>query len=128
MAGTAPGPSILVVDDDRDNRESLASLLRYHGFSTEVAADGRNAVGKAQEQPPNAIILDLVMPEVSGYEVLAMLRSDARTRDIPVICLTGYTQARERVIAEGFADFLLKPARPADVLRSLGRLLPPKKT
>jgi CheY-like chemotaxis protein len=122
---TALASLVLVVDDDRDNRESLASLLRHHGFAADVAGDGNGALDKAHAQRPAAIILDLVMPQLSGYDVLARLRDDERTRDIPVICLTGYQQSREKVLAAGFAEFLLKPARPADVLRALGRLLPP---
>ncbi len=114
--------SILVVDDDRDNRESLAKLLEIHGFAAEMAPDGESALAKVKAKPPDVIILDLVMPELSGFDVLARLNSDGRTKEIPVICLTGWSDARERALKLGCVEYLLKPAKPKDVLSAVGRV------
>jgi CheY-like chemotaxis protein len=115
--------SVLVVDDDADNRESLAELLEVHGYATSTAADGDEALRIALERPPTAIILDLMMPNVGGFDAVKRLKSDHRTRAVPVVCLTGLTNARERAIELGFAAFLVKPV-PADrLLRVLEALL-----
>ena len=120
--------SVLVVDDDSDNRESLAQLLEVHGYATTTAADGDEAVRMAIERPPTAIILDLVMPKVGGFEAVARLKADQRTSDVPVVCLTGLTNARDRAIELGFAAFLVKPVGAERLLSVLDALLAPAGT
>ena len=115
--------SVLVVDDDPDNRESLAELLAVHGYATTTAADGDEALRIAVERPPTAIILDLVMPNVGGFDAVQRLKSDDRTRAVPVVCLTGLINARERASELGFAAFLVKPVQADSLLRVLEGLL-----
>ena len=115
--------SVLVVDDDSDNRESLAELLKVHGYAATTAADGDEALRIAVEQPPTAIILDLVMPNVGGFDAVQRLKSDDRTRAVPVVCLTGLTSARDRAIELGFSAFLVKPVQADRLLRVLEALL-----
>jgi CheY-like chemotaxis protein len=117
--------SVLVVDDDCDNRESLAELLEVHGYAATTAADGDVAVQMAVEQPPGLIILDLVMPNVGGYEALTRLKADERTKAVPVVCLTGCTNGRERAIELGFSAYLIKPVRTERLLRVLESLMRP---
>ena len=117
--------SVLVVDDDSDNRESLAELLEVHGYAATTACDGDEALRKAVEQPPTAIILDLMMPKVGGFEAVQRLKSDQRTRQVPVVCLTGLTNMRELVIQVGFAAYLVKPVPGDRLLQVLDALLNP---
>jgi len=117
--------SVLVVDDDSDNRESLAELLEVHGYAATTACDGDEALRKAVEQPPTAIILDLMMPKVGGFETVQRLKSDQRTREVPVVCLTGLTNMRELAIQVGFAAYLVKPVPGDRLLQVLDALLNP---
>ena len=117
--------SVLVVDDDSDNRESLAALLEIHGYAATTAADGDEAVRIAVERPPTAIILDLMMPKVGGFEAVQRLKSDQRTRAVPVVCLSGLTNMRELAIQLGFAAYLVKPVEGDRLLEVLDALLSP---
>ena len=117
--------SVLVVDDDSDNRESLAELLQVHGYEATTAADGDEAVRIAVEQPPTAIILDIMMPKVGGFEAVQRLKSDQRTCSVPVVCLTGLTNMRELAIQVGFAAYLVKPVQSDRLLQVLDTLLDP---
>ena len=98
---------ILAVDDDRDIRDFYRSFLREAGHEALVAADGPEALRLALHHP-DAIVLDLGLPEMNGYEVLARLRADPATRDIPVIIVTAYPLARGVDLA-GVAGVLRKP-------------------
>ena len=117
--------SVLVVDDDSDNRESLAELLQVHGYAATTAADGDEAVRIAVERPPTAIILDLMMPKVGGFEAVQKLKSDQRTSSVPVVCLTGLTNMRELAVQLGFAAYLVKPVESDRLLQVLDALLNP---
>jgi CheY-like chemotaxis protein len=117
--------SVLVVDDDSDNRESLAELLEVHGYAATTAADGDEALKIAVERPPTAIILDLMMPKVGGFEAVQRLKSDQRTREVPVVCLTGLTNMRELAVQVGFAAYLVKPVQSDRLLQVLDALLDP---
>ena len=116
--------SVLVVDDDADTRDSLAERLALHGYRTTVA-DGRDAVETATNGHPAAIVLDLVMPIVDGFEVLEQLPTLETTRDIPVLCLTGLAHARQRAEEHGATAFLLKPVQVSELLAALVGLLEP---
>jgi CheY-like chemotaxis protein len=117
--------SVLVVDDDSDNRETLAQLLEVHGYAATTAADGEVALQMAVEQPPGLIILDLVMPKLGGFEAVARLKADERTKAVPVICLTGCTNERKRAIELGFSAYLVKPVRAERLLRVVESLMAP---
>src|SRR5256885_15843211 len=82
------GRRILIVDDDETSRYVLRQLLAGTRYETIEAASGAEGLERAREQPPAAIFLDLVMPGLSGFEVLDALRTDERTRGIPVVILT----------------------------------------
>lgn len=117
--------SVLVVDDDPDNRESLAELLAVHGYTPSTAVDGEEALRIATAEPPALIILDLVMPNVNGFEAVARLKADERTKQVPVVCLTGRTNVRARAIALGFSAYLEKPVGMERLLRVIDSLLAP---
>ncbi len=123
-ASTEPGAlqkwNILVVDDSRDGADSLAFLLKAAGHSVMTAYDGQSALGLARERQPDVALLDIGMPEMSGYEVARAIRREAWGRNMRLIALTGWGQAehRRRSIEVGFDDHLVKPIE-LDVLEKL---------
>lgn len=117
---------ILVVDDSPENCYLLRSLLEGHGYQVSEAADGRQALTLARQQPPELVISDLLMPVMDGYSLLREWRSDQATRGIPFIVYTAtYTNAEDEHLAFslGADAFLLKPAEPRVLLQALHRTL-----
>lgn len=106
----SPG-RILVVDDDRINRLLLCSLLATDGHSTTAAENGREALRLLAEHPFDIVLLDLVMPELDGFQVLAQLKADSALRHIPVIVISALDEKASvvRCIEMGAADHLDKP-------------------
>jgi CheY-like chemotaxis protein len=101
---------LLIVDDSRDFSEVLARLLRYHGFEAKTAMSGPDALTWLNVQTPSLILLDVMMPEMSGIDVLRQLRSDLKHAEIPVIILTaGCTpQEEQEARALGVSGMLRK--------------------
>lgn len=109
--GQESAPLILVVDDFEDNVKLLNSFLRAKGYNAHGTYDGQQALDFVAESPPDAILLDLVMPNVDGFEVCRRLKDDPKTRHIPVIIISGVMdkEANVRAIEAGADDFLIKP-------------------
>jgi putative two-component system response regulator len=110
--------TILVVDDTPDNLSILGELLKPH-FHVRVANSGARALAAVRTEPrPALILLDIMMPELDGYEVLRRLKSNPATSDIPVIFVTALnaTEDESRGLALGAVDYITKPVRPAIVL------------
>jgi putative two-component system response regulator len=110
---------LMIVDDVAENLLVLGELLQGAGYQVKVANSGHAALrGAAQEPRPSLILLDIMMPEIDGYEVLRQLRAAPATRDIPIIFLTALDDARdeERGLELGAADYITKPIKPAVVL------------
>lgn len=117
-----PTPLIMVVDDHPDLREVLALILEHHGFRVMVARDGREAVVRAEEQRPDLVFMDLMMPKMNGYEATAALNANGG-EPIPVVALTASQVSRQDLIRRGFAELLRKPVRSSDVLQTVQRLV-----
>ena len=116
--GTTQPGRILVVDDTAFNRQLLARLLRRIGHEPVEAKDGREALDRlrdAREPPIDVILLDIVMPEMDGYAVLAALRDDSALRHLPVIVISGVDELDSvvRCLEMGAADYLPKTVDPA---------------
>lgn len=107
-------PTILLVDDAPSNLELLKGLLKDSGHNLVTAKDGREALQSIVENPPDLILLDVMMPEVDGFAVCCAVKSDDRTRRIPVIMLTALNEVDDyiRAIQCGADDFLTKPFNP----------------
>src|SRR5687767_3795584 len=88
---------ILVVDDLRENREILTDLLTPEGYAVETAKDGLEGVEKALSAPPDLILLDVSMPRLSGFEACRILKSDERTRLVPIVLVTGLVAREDRI-------------------------------
>jgi CheY-like chemotaxis protein len=121
----ARGWRILVVEDDPNCRWVLCALLQRMGYHCQVACNGREALERVKSFAPQAIVMDLVMPEIDGLEATRRLKADARTRGIPIVALTGHATSQYESAARraGVADFLPKPVLFQDLLERLQRLL-----
>jgi PAS domain S-box-containing protein len=118
------GPlKILVADDSQDGADSLSFLLKAAGHTVFTAYDGRSAIALAEKERPDVLLLDIGMPEVSGYEVARAVRREAWGRPMRLIALTGWGQAehRRRSLEVGFDDHLVKPVE-LDLLENVLQL------
>ena len=116
--------SVLVVDDHEDTRQMSLIVLQTQGFNPSAATGGDEAFTRAVEEQPDVIVTDLAMPEGDGWDLIAKLSSDPRTRSIPVVMLTACaTEAvRERAKNAGLAAFFFKPCAPDVLAAELRRL------
>jgi two-component system phosphate regulon response regulator PhoB len=114
----ATAGTILVVDDESDIVDVLAHVLTREGFSVVSAMDGRAAVELARSRTPDLVLLDWMLPEMSGMEVMKFLRADQKTRTIPVILVTARREEIDRVLAFelGADDYVMKPFSPREVV------------
>jgi DNA-binding response OmpR family regulator len=111
-------PSILIVDDQPDLRLLIQLTLSGTGYRVREAADGEAALAACAQQPPDVVLLDVMLPGLDGYEVCRRLKADVRTRGAFVVLMTAGHQETERVRAgEAGADrYLAKPFSPAELL------------
>ena len=132
-AGAAPPPAargaILVVDDNEENRDMLARRLAREGHRVRVAPGGREALDALTAEPVDLVLLDVMMPEMSGYEVLQRLKSDGRLRDIPVLMISALDELESvvRCIELGAEDYLGKPFDPILLRARIGACLERKR-
>ncbi len=116
---------VLVIDDDRDIRAvAKTSLELVGGFRVILAESGRRGVTIAHETRPDAVILDLMMPDMDGRSTLAQLKQDAETATIPIIMLTAKVQAdKQELMARGAAGVLVKPFDPMQLSAQVCEIL-----
>lgn len=116
---------ILIVDDFEDNREMYAAHLRYSGFAVDEAVTGTEALDKAFATGPDLIVMDLSLPGMDGWEATRRLKSDPRTKHIPIVVVSGHAlEASVRSAqAAGCDVFLKKPCLPQTLLTEIRRLL-----
>ena len=118
------GITILLVEDDASVRELLKVLLEVEGYEILEAKDGLEGLEKAEALRPDLMILDLMMPEIDGERVLARLRAEPSTRQIPVIVVSGRYEALERCRdAVGAENVFAKPFEPVKLLDRVGDLV-----
>jgi len=125
----AQTPLVLIVDDFQDNREMYAMYLEHSGYRVAEAANGFEALERAFELLPDVVVMDLSLPGLDGWEATRRLKSDGRTRHIPVLALTSHA-------LEGFSDgaraagcdgFVTKPCLPDQLLAEIRALLHDRK-
>jgi len=118
-------PRILIVDDNRDNAYLLKELLSRHDYEIATTNNAEEAAREIQANPPDLILLDVVMPGRSGYELCQELKSDPRTRLIPIVLITGLTDREDKIhgIEVGADDFLNKPIFPEELFARVKSLL-----
>ena len=117
--------SILVVDDEPANLDLLEALLTPAGYRVRTASGPIPALSAVKETPPDLVLLDLMMPGMTGFEVCERLRAEPRTAGIPVIIVSAVSElgSRERAQVLAADDYLAKPIQAAEVLERVGALL-----
>ena len=107
-------PRILVVDDEPDLLELVSFNLRKHGYDTRCVTSGEAAIEAVQQDPPDAIVLDLMLPGVDGLEVCRQIKGDSATRHVPILMLTAKGEERDVVagLEQGADDYIAKPFSP----------------
>lgn len=118
-------PLVLVVEDYQDAREMYAAYLQFSGFDVAEAGNGVEAVEKTQELLPDIVLMDLALPRMDGWEATRRLKSDPRTRHIPIVALTGHALAghAEGAREAGCDAFVTKPCLPDALVAEIKRLL-----
>lgn len=116
---------ILIVDDDIDSLKLISLMLQRHGYDVVAASAGIQALSKASSDYPDLIILDIMMPDMDGYEVCRRLRADELTRGIPIIMFTAKTLVDDKVAGfeAGADDYLTKPTHPAELASRVKAIL-----
>ena len=116
--------TVLLAEDEPNIVESLTFLLERAGFQIKVASDGRQALDAALEQQPAVLVLDLMLPELDGYEVLRRLRADPRGEKLPVLMLTAKGQRidRETALECGADLFMTKPFANSEITAAVVEL------
>lgn len=112
---------ILIVDDEEDILNFLELVLREKGYEVVTAGSGHDALTRAQLERPDLVLLDIMMPQMDGWEVLKLLRIDDETASIPVAMLSARTEARDRVqgLQEGAIDYICKPFSLQELLTKI---------
>ena len=119
------GSTILLVDDNQQNLELIQAYLEALPVEIETARDGIEAIESVQRNPPDLVLLDVMMPKMSGFEVCQKLKANPETRDIVVIMVTALHEVAdyERAVESGTDDFLSKPVNKLELLTRVRSLL-----
>ncbi len=116
---------VLVVEDYQDAREMYAAYLQFSGYAVAEAVDGVQAIEKTLELMPDIILMDLALPRMDGWEATLWLKSDSRTKHIPIVALTGHALSvhAERARQAGCDAFVTKPCLPDALVSEIQRML-----
>jgi len=114
---------ILVVEDQADLAELIQLQLQHIGLTSVVATTGLTALRKVREEKPDLILLDLILPDISGLDVGARLKAEVSTRSIPILAITGMSPGWEKCLENGFDGYLVKPFSLHELKREIEKLL-----
>ena len=122
---TSSGRKILIIEDESDVADLLEMGLRKAGFRSTTAADGAIGLQKARHNRPDLIILDLMLPKMSGLEVCRILKADVATAQIPILMLTAKAEEVDRIVGLEFGadDYVTKPFSPREVMLRIRAIL-----
>jgi two-component system OmpR family response regulator len=118
---------ILIAEDEPSILEALSFVMQRAGWTVQSVTDGEAVISAVRRMRPRVLVLDVMMPKQSGFEVLKQIRSDSATRDLPVLVLTAKGQQQDRRVAEelGADRFVTKPYSNVDVVQAVRELLEP---
>jgi two-component system cell cycle response regulator DivK len=116
---------VLVIEDNDNNMELITFILEANNYQTLKAGTGQKGVALALQERPDFIILDIQLPDISGTEVLKMIRSSEISGSIPIIAMTSYAMAgdREKLLAAGCDEYIEKPIDPLTVMTQIEKVL-----
>ncbi|HJQ14137.1 MAG TPA: response regulator [Anaerolineales bacterium] len=120
---------ILCVEDEPEMIDLIRLILGRRGFEVKGAAGGIEGLNMIRQQPPDLILLDLMMPDMDGWEVYQQIKADEKTKNIPVIVVTAKAQSIDKVLGLHIAkvdDYITKPFSPHDLLNSVEKVLKSK--
>jgi two-component system alkaline phosphatase synthesis response regulator PhoP len=120
------GKKVLVVDDHQDAINILTMILKKGGYDPLSAKDGVEALQRIDEERPELVLLDVMMPKMDGYEVCQAVKADPKSRHIPILMLSAKTDpaSKERGRELGAADYITKPINPTEILKKVKEYLP----
>ncbi len=120
---TVRGATVLLVEDNLINRQVATEILTGVGLTVETAENGRDAVAAVQERDYDAVLMDIQMPEMDGYQATRTIRHDLSRHDLPIIAMTAHALKgdREKCLAAGMNDYVTKPIRTEDLLAALSQ-------
>ena len=116
---------ILIIEDDFSLAENLQALLKAKGFEVEFAPDGEIGISKAKAFMPEIVLLDIMIPKVSGFEVCRRLRSEDKTKHMKIIMTTGLDRMAdvEKAFSSGAADYLVKPFDSDRLMKKIAKVM-----
>src|SRR6266478_342737 len=122
---TGSGRNILIIEDETDVADLLSLNLRKAGFRVSTAGDGASGLQKARDNRPDFIILDLMLPKMSGLEVCRILKSDIATAQMPILMLTAKAEEIDRIVGLEFGadDYVTKPFSPREIVLRIRLIL-----
>lgn len=121
---------ILCIEDEPEMIDLIRLILGRRGFEVIGAAGGKEGLEKVRQEPPDLILLDLMMPDMDGWEVYQQIKADEKIKDIPVIVVTAKAQSIDKVLGLHIAkvdDYIAKPFSPQDLLNSVDKVFSAKK-
>jgi CheY-like chemotaxis protein len=123
--GSAMAGGVLIVEDDEDIRTDLAAILRIKGFTVSEAANGLEALARMRDELPCVLLLDLMMPEMNGWELGAVMQSEPRLQKVPIVVVSGAGRLEQSTDAMAPAAVLPKPFELAHLLDVVQRFCAP---
>jgi two-component system, OmpR family, response regulator VicR len=123
---TGEAKRILCIEDEPDMIDLIRLILARHGYDFDSAPGGEEGLRKVRETLPDLVLLDLMMPDMDGWEVYQQIKADEKTRETPVIIVTAKAQKIDKVLGLQIAkvdDYIAKPFSPAELVESVQRIL-----
>ncbi len=120
------GRQVIYIEDDQEMIDLVVMILTRRGYQVQGVQGGKNGLEAISQNPPDVVLLDLMMPGMDGWEVYQQLKADEKTRQIPVIIITAKAQAIDRVLGLHIAkvdDYISKPFHPQDLVDSIERVI-----
>ncbi|TDT41439.1 twitching motility two-component system response regulator PilH [Halospina denitrificans] len=117
---------VLIIDDSPTDRQKMAGVVKNLGFEVLDAENGADGVKKAREEQPDLILMDIIMPDINGFQATRQLSKDAATKDIPIIVVTTKDQETDRVwgMRQGASEFLVKPVDEKALASAIRKFMP----
>jgi twitching motility two-component system response regulator PilH len=118
-------PKVLIVDDSNTLREMIAGLLQSSGMTIDVASNGVEALQKIADSIPDLVVMDIVMPEMNGYELCRHIKSNPKTEKVPVVMCSSKSEEFDRYwgMKQGADAYIAKPFAPNDLVGTVKQLL-----